>query len=67
MFKYKLIFSDGEIIESDGVFDSEDEAQEYALEAISEYHVGGEILNMSNPGDYPRDDYDDVDFEVFEA
>lgn len=66
MFKIKLMYSDGNTEELDGVFDTEDEAEEYALEAISEYHLGGEILNMSNPGDYPLDEEDDVDYEVIE-
>ena len=25
-----------------------------------------EILNLSNPGDYPLDDYEDPDFEIIE-
>lgn len=66
MFKIKLMYSDGNTEELDGVFDTEDEAEEYALEAISEYHSGGETLNMSNPGDYPLDKEDDVDYEVIE-
>jgi len=66
MFKVKLIFSDGDTEELDGVFDAEAEAEEYALESISEYHLGGEILNMSNPGDYPLDEEVDVDYEVIE-
>lgn len=66
MFKVKLIFSDGDIEELDGVFDAEEDAEEYALESVSEYKLGGEILNMSNPGDYPFDEEDDVDFEVIE-
>lgn len=39
MFKVKLIFSDGDTEELDGVFDAEAEAEEYALESISEYHL----------------------------
>lgn len=66
MFKVKLIFSDGDTEELDGVFDTEAEAEEYAIESISEYNLGGEILNMSNPGDYPLDDEINVDFEVIE-
>lgn len=66
MFKVKLTFSDGDTQEMDGLFDTEDEAEEYALEWISEYHLGGDMLNMSNPGDYPLDEEDDVDFEVIE-
>jgi len=67
MFKVKLIFSDSDTEELEGVFDTEADAEEYALESISEYHMGGEILNMSNPGDYPLDEEDDVDFEVIET
>lgn len=66
MFKARLIFSNGDTLDVDGVFDTEAEAEEYALEAISEYNLGGEILNMSNPGDYPLDEELDVDFEVIE-
>ena len=66
MFKVKLLYSDGDVEELDGVFDTEAEAEEYALESISEYNLGCEILNMSNPGDYPLDEEVDVDFEVIE-
>ena len=65
-YKAKIIFEDGEIMEIDGVFDTETEAEEYALESISEYRLGCEILNMSNPGDYPLDEEEDVEFEVIE-
>lgn len=66
MFKTRLIFSDGDTLELEGTFDTEEEAEEYALEAISEYNLGGDILNMSNPGDYPDDEEVDVDFEINE-
>lgn len=66
MFKVKLKFSDGDMEELDGIFDTESEAEEYALESISEYNLGGEILNMSNPGDYPLEEEIDVDFEIIE-
>lgn len=65
MTKYKVIF-EGEV--EDEVFDTYEEADAYALEMISCYHEGGEILELSNPGDYPYDpDYEPeveiVDFE----
>ena len=41
MAKYKIIF-EGE--EEDEVFDSYEEADEYALYLVSCYHTGGEIL-----------------------
>ena len=31
------------------------------------YHEGAELLSSSNPGDYPLDDDDDVDFEIIEV
>ena len=34
---------------------SAEEAEDYALYLISCYHTGSEILEMSNPGDYPYD------------
>lgn len=58
MAKYKVIF-DGE--EQDDVFDSYEEAEEYALYLRSCTRTGAEILHMSNPGDY---DYDEDTFEA---
>lgn len=69
MIKYKYIIhfptgiddsylEDGE----DGLFDTEEEADDAAFEAMNNYRAGSEILNMSNPGDY--DDYSDEEFEV---
>ena len=70
MSKFKVImhYPSGEEEELDDVFTSEDAASDYGLYMCSCYHTGGEILNMSNPGDYPlEDDEDDVDFEVIEV
>lgn len=60
MPKYKILF-DGEF--EDDVFDTEEEAEDYALYLSSCAKEGAEILNLSNPGDYEADDYDD-DYEV---
>lgn len=43
-------YSDGTNEEQDEVFDTEE----------------AEILNLSNPGDYPLDDYEAPDFEIVE-
>ena len=50
----------------DGEFDSEEEAADAACEAISAWEVGGEVLNMSNPGDYPydEDDANNITFDI---
>lgn len=61
-----MLFPDGTSAEEDEVFDTEDEADAYGLELCSNYRLGNEILNMSNPGDYPLND-DEADFEVVEV
>lgn len=62
MEKYKVLFN-GEL--EDEVFDTEKDAEEYALYLCSCTREGAEILHMSNPGDYDEDDYDD-DYEIVE-
>ena len=64
MAKYKILF-DGE--EEDEVFDAYEEANEYALYLVSCYHTGCEILEMSNPGDYPYDPDDEPEYEIIET
>lgn len=65
MAKYKVIF-DGE--EEDEIFNSEEEAEEYALYLFSCTNSGAEILHMSNPGDYDYDEdsFEDPDYEIIE-
>lgn len=63
MSKYKVIY-DGEF--EDAIFNTIDEAEEYAMQMISESKQGAEDLNMSNPGDYDADDYDD-EYEIVEV
>jgi hypothetical protein len=68
MSKYKInmIHPDGSEEEQDEVFNSEEEAWEYAGYLSGSSELGAEILNSSNPGDYPLNDENKVDFEVFE-
>ena len=49
--------------------DSEEEAEYAGNYGLSCAKQGGEILEMSNPGDYPYDesDYEDDSFEVEEV
>lgn len=65
MSKYKIIF-DGE--EEDEIFNSKEEAEEYALYLCSCTNSGAEILHMSNPGDYDYDEdsFEDPDYEIIE-
>lgn len=63
MSKYKVWFNDEEM---DAVFDTEEDAEEYALYLCSCTQEGAGILHMSNPGDYDEDDYD-TDYEIVEV
>lgn len=66
MAKYKIVF-DGD--EEDEIFESEEEAEEYALYLCSCARTGAEILNLSNPGDYyyDEDGFEDPDYEIVEV
>ena len=66
MMKYKVImhYEDGTDEELDELFDSERQAQEGGLYAIGCYNLGGEVLNMSNPGDYPLNEDEEVTFDI---
>lgn len=65
MPKYKIIFEWGE---EDEIFDTYEEAEEYALYISSCSRVGAETLHLSNPGDYDYDDdnYEYPEFEIEE-
>ncbi len=67
MSKYqaRLYFSDGETIDDNCTYNTEEEAEESALNMISNYHTGIDVLHNSNPGDNPLDD-DEIDYEIFE-
>ncbi len=63
------VFIDGEEMDSDEVFHTEEEAEAYGLECLGNMRVGAEIFHMSNPGDYDFDEnyYDNLDFEIIEV
>lgn len=62
---FKVVWDDGD--EDDELFDTEEEAEEAALQGINNFHQGAEVLNMSNPGDYPPDDDEDPGYEIVEV
>ena len=66
MFRVVFSFQDGSTEEGDEVFDSWEDAEQYAVQWISDYHAGGEVLHLSNPFDYPNDEDEDVEFDVIE-
>lgn len=63
--KFKIIF-DGE--EQDETFDTEEDAEEYALYLRSCTRTGAETLHWSNPGDYDYDEdtFEDPEYEIVE-
>ena len=67
VFKVIMKYPDGTREEDDEVFESESEATEYGLNQLNNYETGGEVLHLSNPGDYPLSDDDTADFEVIEV
>ena len=65
-FKVLLQFPDGSEELDDTVFDSEDAAEEYGNYLMGCASEGAETLNLSNPGDYPLEDFESPSFEVVE-
>lgn len=65
MSQYKIIF-DGE--EQDEIFDSEEDAEEYAIYLRSCTRQGAEELHMSNPIDneYDEDEFESPEYEIIE-
>ena len=62
MYKLKIYEEGFEEYENE-VFETEAEAQECMNTIMSDYRTGAEVLNLSNPGDYPYDEDDDFDIE----
>ncbi len=57
-FKPFLLLENGEELDLEEEFDTEEEAVDYGFQSISDYHTGMEVLHMSNPGDYPEENED---------
>ena len=64
--KYKIImiYPGEERVEEDELYDSYEEAESVTLDNCSAFHVGGEILELSNPGDYPYDPDEEANYEI---
>lgn len=67
IYKIKMLYSDGTSEIADDEFDTEEDAIDCANYLCGCYHQGAKILNMSNPGDYPIDEDDDIDYEIIEV
>lgn len=64
-YKFKLFFSDGDVEEAEDTYNSYDEAEEAAVEWISDFHAGGDVLELAGE-DFIDDDPDIVVYEVKE-
>ena len=62
MPEFKVLFGDEY---DDEIFDSEEEAENYAIDMAACIREGAEELFLSNPGDYDEYDYDD-EYEIVE-
>jgi len=67
--KYKVVmhYSDGEDFFFNETAATEKEANDAGIDTCACYREGGEILYLSNPGDYPFGETDDCDYEVIEV
>lgn len=66
-YQVMMRYDDGSTEIDDEVFDTEEEAEAHGLVCVSNYRTGGEVLHLSNPGDYPLNEDEEVDFEVVEV
>ena len=64
-FKVSMLYGDGSESYLDEEFDTEEEAEEAAIYAISCHRLGGELLEMMG-GEEGEIDYDDPDYEIIE-
>lgn len=69
MAKYQVLmqYSNGSEELDNKVFDTEKDVEEYGCYLVGCCRTGAETSNLSNPGDYSLDDYEDPDFEVVKA
>lgn len=70
-YKYVIYLNGSQIMDSYDddreLYDDYDSAVDAALYAISCYHTGGEILQLSNPGDYEYDPSEEPDYDIEEV
>ncbi len=64
MPKYRVVFENEP---DDELYDTEEEAEEAALEMCSNSRTGAEILHLSNPGDYDYDEDEEYEWYIEEV
>ncbi len=70
MTKFQVIYinPDGEeIFREEELCLTRKEAEAVGCEGLNNYATGCEILYMSNPGDYPLEDNEEIDFDIVEV
>ena len=67
IFRVLMKYSDGTENLEETEFDTEEAAEEYGNYLISCDDEGAENLYLSNPGDYPLDDYESLEYEIIET
>ena len=65
-YKVRLDYPDGSTEILDEVFDDRESAEWHGQEMCNCYLQGIEIIGMSDPGDLPGGDPEDIDFTVFD-
>ena len=68
MAKFKIYWPESDEYE-DEVFNSYEDAEEMAVYYSGCARLGAEMLNLSNPGDYPydEDEFEEPDYEIVEV
>lgn len=66
-WQVKFYFEDGDTEIPEEEFDDIGEAEDFATEWISDWRVGAEVLNMSNPGDWPETGEEKVRYRIIKS
>lgn len=60
MFKAVLKFADGEVVDDDATFETEEEAEEHGYQMLGDYGTGVTVLSMHNLENSPEADEAEV-------
>lgn len=66
MYKITMFFN-GEPDEQDEEFETEEQARDYADYLCGCSREGAEVLHYSDPFEYPDEEVDDVEYEIYEV
>lgn len=69
MTKYQVVYIDSygnEVFREEELCLTREAAETVGCNGLSDYTAGCEVLYLSNPGDYPLEDNDEIDFDILE-